>query len=103
MFVPMFVSCTPTTLEVFTLHGDKDTPQASGTFLRDGKALHLEETTLTYCCLLLKSQIFISENQKNKGLFLRIAKRYCDGRIFCSFCQTCLKVVIFLLKSSLVR
>ena len=32
----------PKTLEVFTLHGDKDTPQASGTFLRDGKALHLE-------------------------------------------------------------
>lgn len=41
----MLVLCdmyAPKTLEVFTLHGDKDTPQASGTFLRDGKALHLE-------------------------------------------------------------
>eukprot|EP00434_Breviolum_minutum_P000755 symbB.v1.2.000668.t1/scaffold35.1/size400642/12 len=41
-------------IKVFTLHGDKDTPQASGTFLRDGKALHLEELST-------------SENLREKG------------------------------------
>lgn len=30
-------------IKVFTLHGEKDYAQASGTFLRNGKALHLQE------------------------------------------------------------
>lgn len=31
-------------MQVFTLHGEKDYAQASGTFLRNGKALHLQDS-----------------------------------------------------------